>query len=368
MSVAILIYFSAGLALLTLGAEFLVRGASRLAAIAGISPLVIGLTVVAYGTSSPEMAVSFKSALAGQADIALGNVVGSNIFNVLFILGICALILPLRVAQQLIWLDVPIMIGASVLVLIMGLDGSISRLDGVLLFAGAVLYTVFAIKQGRQEGAAVEQEYVREFGKKSPTRSWPVQLLLIVAGLAMLVVGARWLLDGAIEVAKLMGVSELVIGLTIVAAGTSLPEVATSVLASIRGERDIAVGNVVGSNIFNILAVLGLSSIVAPNGITFAPAALTFDTPVMIAVALACAPIFFTGHLIARWEGVLFLLYYAAYTVYLILNARTHDALPAFSVIMLEFVLPLTLLTLAIAYVRSAATASDIAAAGGQDS
>jgi len=357
------IFLCGGLLLLTVGAEFLVRGASRLAGIAGISPLVIGLTVVAYGTSSPEMAVSVESAYSGQADIALGNVVGSNIFNVLFILGVCALIVPLRVVQQLVWLDVPLMIGATCLVMIMGLDGKISRVDGILLCAGAILYTVFAIKQGRKESVAVKKEYADEYGNLGKSSSWPVQLLLIVAGLAMLVLGAGWLVDSAVEIAKLIGVSELVIGLTIIAAGTSLPEVATSIIASIRGERDIAVGNVVGSNIFNILAVLGLSSAVSPEGINVAPAALTFDIPVMIAVALACAPIFLTGHLIARWEGAVFLLYYSAYTAYLILNAREHDSLPAFSAIMLEFILPLTLLTLAIAYARYAGNPNDVAAA-----
>ena len=355
MNLEQVLFLCGGLVLLTAGAEFLVRGASRLASIAGISPLVIGLTVVAYGTSSPEMAVSVESAYSGQADIALGNVVGSNIFNVLFILGICALISPLRVAQQLIWLDVPLMIGASCLVMVMGLDGKISRLDGIILFAGAILYTAFAIKQGRKETDAVEKEYSDEFGAKAKSSSWPVQALLMIAGLAMLVLGARWLVDGAVQIAKLLGVSELVTGLTIIAAGTSLPEVATSVIASLRGERDIAVGNVVGSSIFNILAVLGLSSLVSPTGINVALAALTFDMPVMIAVALACAPIFFTGHLIARWEGGVFLLYYVAYTAYLVLNARAHDSLPAFSAVMLEFVIPLTLLTLAIGYVRYAA-------------
>jgi cation:H+ antiporter len=354
MSSGQLLFFCGGLVLLTVGAEFLVRGASRLAAIAGISPLVVGLTVVAYGTSSPEMAVSVESAYSGRGDIALGNVVGSNIFNVLFILGICALILPLRVAQQLIWLDVPLMVGVSALLLVMGIDGTISHIDAVILLGGAILYTVFAIKQGRKESAAVEQQYSAEFGNHAQASSWPVQLLLIGVGLGMLVLGARWLIDGAVQIAKLIGVSELVIGLTIVAAGTSLPEAATSVIASIRGERDIAVGNVVGSNIFNILAVLGLSSIASPRGIDVAPAALTFDVPVMVAAALACAPIFFTGHLIARWEGGVFLLYYSAYTAYLILEAQTHDSLPAFSAIMLEFIMPLTLLTLAIAYVRYA--------------
>ena len=357
MNLAQLLFLGVGLALLTIGAELLVRGASRLAALLGISPLVIGLTVVAFGTSAPEMAVSVESAYSGQADLALGNVVGSNIFNVLFILGLCAVILPLRVAQQLLWMDVPLMIGASVFLLLLALDGSISRVDGLMLFGGILLYTVFAIKQGRQESREVVTEYANEFGIR-PNRlwdRWPVQVLLVGIGLVMLVIGARFLVDGAVQIAKYFGISELVIGLTVVAAGTSLPEVAASVVASLRGERDIAVGNVVGSNLFNILAVLGLSSLISPDGINVAPAALTFDIPVMIAVALACAPIFFTGHLIARWEGGVFLTYYIAYTAYLILNAKAHDSLPAFSAVMLEFVLPITLLTLVIAYVRNAA-------------
>lgn len=342
----------AGLGVLTLGAEFLVRGSARLAALFGISPLVVGLTVVAIGTSTPELAVNVQSAYSGQADLALGNVVGSNIFNVLFILGICAVVLPLRVAQQLLWLDVPLMIGASIMFLVLALDGIISRFDGIFLLVGAGLYMIVAVKLGRNESPVVEKEYAEEYGQRSAGYGWPLQVFLIAVGLAMLVVGARWLVSAAVEIAQLLGISELIIGLTIIAAGTSLPEVATSIIASIRGERDIAVGNVVGSNLFNILLVLGLTSVVAPSGISVQPAILTFDIPVLIAVAVACAPIFLTGHIIERWEGCVFVLYYAAYTAYLILDAKGHDSLPAFSTVMLEFVLPITLLTLVIAYVR----------------
>jgi cation:H+ antiporter len=366
MSFEPLFLLCGGIAFLTVGGEFLVRGASRLAALWGVSPLVIGLTVVAFGTSSPEMAVSVESAYSGQGDIALGNVVGSNIFNVLFILGVCAVISPLRVAQQLLWLDVPLMIGASVFLLLVALDGSISRFDGILLFTGIILYTTFAIKQGRKESVEVASEYAGEFGAREGRwiDAWPMQVLLVIVGLAMLVLGARWLVNGAVQIAKLMGVSELVIGLTVVAAGTSLPEVAASVVASLRGERDIAVGNVVGSNLFNILAVLGVASLAAPDGIHVAPASITFDIPVMIAVALACAPIFFTGHLIARWEGAVFVLYYGAYASYLILNAKAHDSLPSFSTVMLEFVIPLTVLTLAVIYARHAAKSRAMDAEG----
>ena len=344
----------AGLVLLIAGAEILVRGASRLAAAAGISPLVIGLTVVAFGTSSPELAVSVQSAFAGQADIALGNVIGSNIFNVLFILGLSAAIIPLVVAQQLVRLDVPIMIGASLLVYLFGLNGQIGRMEGLLLFAGIVTYTVFLIRQSRKENKEVQEEYAREYGDRQShgARHTIVNLLLIVAGLALLILGARWLVDSAVSLAQALGLSELVIGLTIIAAGTSMPEVATSIVAAMRGERDIAVGNVVGSNIFNLLAVLGLTSLVAPDGVPVAAAALAFDLPVMIAVALACLPIFFTGFRVARWEGWLFLVYYAAYVLYLILAASQHDALPLFSSAMLFFVVPLTALTLLVLVVR----------------
>ncbi len=356
----------AGLALLIIGAEILVRGASRLAAAAGISPLVIGLTVVAFGTSSPELAVSVQSAFAGQADIALGNVVGSNIFNVLFILGVSALIIPLVVAQQLVRLDVPIMIGISVLVYLFGLNGQIGRLEGLVLFAGIVAYTGFLIRQSRKETKEVQQEYAQEFGDRPPhgIRFTIVNLLLVVGGLVLLVLGARWLVDSAVSLAQALGLSELIIGLTIVAAGTSMPEVATSIVAAIRGERDIAVGNVVGSNIFNLLAVLGLTSLVAPDGVPVPAAALAFDLPVMTAVAVACLPVFFTGFRIARWEGALFLGYYAAYVLYLILDATQHDALPLFSNVMLLFVVPLTVLTLVVLVVRQR-RARRTAAAGG---
>jgi cation:H+ antiporter len=342
------ITFLAGLALLVLGAEWLVRGASRLAARVGISPLVIGLTVVAFGTSSPEMAVSVQSSLAGQADIAVGNVVGSNIFNVLFILGISAIITPLIVQQQLIRLDVPIMIGVSLLTYFMSIDGVIGRLEGLLLFAGIIAYTIFLIVQSRKESKAVEAEYAQEFAVKQETgwKPWVINIGLVVLGLTLLVLGSNWLVDSAIAIARWLGLSELIIGLTIVAAGTSMPEVATSITAAIKGERDIAVGNVVGSNIFNILAVLGLSGVVAQSGLPVSAAAEAFDIPVMIAVALITLPIFFTGKVIARWEGWLFLFYYVAYTAYLVLDSVQHDALPLFNNVLLYAIIPLTLVTL----------------------
>ncbi|MEZ4552605.1 MAG: calcium/sodium antiporter [Dehalococcoidia bacterium] len=347
-----IVLFVLGLVLLIAGAEALVRGASKLALSFGISPLVVGLTVVAFGTSSPETAVAVQSAYVGEVDIALGNVVGSNIFNVLFVLGVSALIAPLVVHQQLIRQEVPIMIGVSLLLLALAYDGTIERWEGALFLAGLAAYTGFLLRQSRRETRAVREEYEHEFGEPEPPTGWdrgrPVQLLLIVVGVTMLVVGSNWLVDGAVAFAEYLGVSALVIGLTIVAAGTSLPEVATSVLATLKGERDIAVGNVIGSSTFNILCVLGAASVAAPDGLDVAPAVLNFDIWVMLAVAVACLPVFFTGNLVARWEGGLFLAYYAAYTAYLLLFATGHDALGPFSLAMLVFVIPLTLVTLAV--------------------
>lgn len=346
-----LIFLVAGFALLIGGAEVLVRGASRLAAAVGISPLVIGLTVVAFGTSAPEFAVSVNAGLSGQPDIALGNVVGSNIFNVLFILGLSGLIAPLVVARQLVRLDVPLMIAASFLVLILGLDGRIGRIEGGALFFTLLAYTGFLVRQSRKENSAAS---AADGARQAPAAGrWLIDLAFIAAGLALLVLGSRWLVDSAVAIAQYLGVDELIIGLTIVAVGTSLPEVATSVVASIRGERDIAVGNVVGSNLFNLLGVLGLASLVSPAGMAVSETALYFDIPVMIAVAVACLPIFFTRHLIARWEGGVFFAYYLAYTAYLILAETGHALLPLFSAAMLGFVLPLTTLTLAVLTMRA---------------
>jgi cation:H+ antiporter len=348
--------FAIGLVALIGGAELLVRGASRLALALGISPLVIGLTVVAYGTSSPEVAVSVGAALSGKVDLAVGNVVGSNIFNVLFILGVAALITPLVVAQQLIRQEVPLMIGVSLLLLVFAADSVLSYVEAGILFAGIVVYTVFVVRQSRAEtSAAVKQEYDAEFsGRRQAGRgSTLINVGLVVAGLALLVIGSGWLVDGAIAFARHFGISEAVIGLTIVAAGTSLPEVASSIIAALRGERDIAVGNVIGSNIFNILGCLGLSGLVAAAPLTIAPSILAFDLPVMLAVAVACLPIFMTGATVARWEGGVFLAYYVAYTAYLILATAQHDSLPLYSSVMIGFVVPLTVITLTVVAVRA---------------
>ncbi|MBA3238428.1 MAG: calcium/sodium antiporter [Parachlamydiaceae bacterium] len=349
--------FLLGLAGLVLGAELLVRGASRLGLAIGMSPLVIGLTIVAFGTSSPELAVSIKAALTDHPDIILGTCIGSSIFNILFILGVSALIAPLVVSQQLIWYEVPIMIGAHLLLLAMCFDGKIDTIDAIILIGGIVGYTIFAIRKGRRESKAITDEYEKALPSEKMSGSKPLiickQLGFIITGLVLCVLGAGWLLDSSVVLARALGMSELVIAMTIVAAGTSFPEVATSIVATIRGERDIAIGNVVGSNIFNILGIIGVAGFIAPGGIPIAPSVLRIDLPIAIAACVACLPIFFSGHKISRWEGILFLGYYAAYISYLILAANGHDSLPMFSSIMMWIVIPLTLLTFVIMMYRT---------------
>ncbi|HQV08993.1 MAG TPA: calcium/sodium antiporter, partial [Thauera sp.] len=342
-----------GLVVLVVGADVMVRGASRLAVSFGVSPLVVGLTVVAFGTSAPEMAVSVGSALAGTPDLAIGNVVGSNIANVLLILGISALITPLLVDEQIIRQEIPIMIGASALLVVMALDGNIGVLESIVLFALVIAYTVFLVIQSRRASKAVQDEFETGIPTSTWDSHWAVQIGLIAAGLAMLVVGADWLVDAAVAFARAFGVSDLVIGLTVVAVGTSMPEIATSIVAAMRGQRDIAVGNVVGSNVFNILAVLGAAGIASGAGLPVSEAARNFDLWVMLAVAFACLPIMITGREIARWEGVVFLAYYAAYTAWLVLQAQQHASVPAFSGIMLGYVMPITVITIVVSIVRS---------------
>lgn len=348
------LFFIFGILLLIVGAEMVVRGSSRLALALGLSPLVVGLTVVAFGTSAPELAVTMQAAVAGQADLAIGNVVGSNITNVLLILGLAAAITPLVVAQTLIRIDVPIMIGVTLLMYALSYDGIIRRSEGFLLVGGILVYTIFAIYQSRKESKLVKAEYNAEYyiPRRQMLQQLWIHLVMLLGGLVCLTMGARWIVSGAVVFATMIGVSQLVIGLTIVAIGTSLPEIAATAVASLRGERDIAVGNVIGSSIFNILAVLGVASVVAPAGIAVSTAVLRFDLPVMIAVAVACLPIILNGHVIWRWEGWLFLGYYIAYITYQLLNAAHSPSLPLFTTAMLFFVLPLTAVTLVIAVIR----------------
>lgn len=380
----------AGLVVVTLGAETLIRGARRGAVQLGLTPLVIGLTVVAFGTSAPEVSLSLFAVFDDQSALALGNLVGSNIFNILFIIGASALITPLIVDQKLVRHDVPILIAASLAVIAMSIDGALGWGDGAILVAALIIYVIVTIRQSQRESAAVKAEYERVFGSgtsgartalDTPAVATIVTLpdipgrrsssarpdrrtslwwngLLILIGLALLTVGARALVFGAAGLAREIGLSELVIGLTVLAVGTSVPEIATSLVAAFRGERDIAVGNAIGSSLFNLLFVLGATSLVAPDGMPVDRATLYFDLPIMAATAVACLPIFFTGYRIERWEGVLLLAYYIAYVTYLLLDATGHDATNTIGAVMLLFVLPLTAITLVVLAWRALGTRS----------
>ncbi len=335
------ILFFVGLAALGLGAELLVRGASRLSLSFGISPLVVGLTVVAFGTSAPEMAVSVGAAFTGKVDVAIGNVVGSNIFNILVILGVSALIVPLAVHVQVIRQEVPVMIAATLAFIVLAIDGELAFVEAALLFAALIAYVSFLVVQSRREGKTAADEFADEMPPPATWDShWTVQVLLVIAGLALLVVGADWLVDAAVGFARALGVSDLVIGLTIVAAGTSLPEVAASLTAALRGERDIAVGNVVGSNVFNLLGCLGLAGIAAPAGLPVAPELLRVDLWVMLAATLACLPVFLYRHEIRRWQGGLFCAAYVGYAAFLVLAAQQHSLLDVYTLVLAWGVLP----------------------------
>jgi len=348
-------FFVGGLVILILGADLLLRGATRLAAAFGISPLAIGLTIVAIGTASPEIAVSLQAAIGGQGDLTLGNVLGSNIFNILFILGITAVVAPIVIAEQLIRMDAPIMLAASFLVLALALDGNLGLLDSLVLLFCLIAYTIFALRQSRAESKKVQNEYAAEFAQKEPrtTKNTSINTFLILLGLSLLAVGSRWLVDSAIAIARALRVSELIIGLTIVAVGTSLPEVITSVIAAMKKESDIAVGNAVGSNIFNLLGVLGSGALLSPGGIPVAGHILRFDFLVMIFVAMVSLPIFYIDNRISRLEGFLLLAYYVFYMAYIVMRAISSPALSGVTWFLTAFV-PFTFIALVAFAIRSA--------------
>lgn len=337
-----------GLVLLVLGGELMVKGAGSLARRLGMSPLVVGLTVVAVATSAPELAVTVDAVLSGSPDLAVGNVIGSNTANVLLILGAGALIAALSVGRQLLRFDLPVMVAVSVLLLLLSLDGALTLVDGVLLLAVFVAFMVTTVILGRREVARQAAGSEDADDEDAPAPMW-LSVLLVVAGIASLVVGAQLLVRGAVSIASGLGISELIIGLTIVAIGTSLPELAATLAAVRRGEVDIAVGNVVGSNVANIGLVLGLPAVFAADGLPVAPSAVALDLPLMLAAALALGTVAFTGHRVVRMEGGAFVALYAAYLGYMVLAAAEHDALRGFTVVMVAFVLPLLVVVGAVA-------------------
>lgn len=319
-----------GLLALTGGASVFVDGASGLAKRLHIPPVVIGLTVVALGTSAPEIGVNAVAALSGQPALAVGNVLGSNILNILVVLGLCALYMPLVVTAQVVRLDVSVMVGATLLLWLLALDGHIATMEAILLVVVLGVYTalqlVLASRTRRSKLAAQENGGADE--ALPPERPLLIQIGSVAVGAVLLVVGADWLVSGATAIARALEVDDRIIGLTVVAIGTSLPELAASLIATLKGERDIAIGNVVGSNIYNVLAVVGFTGIIATDGIAVPSAALALDFPVVMGATLACLPIFFSGFRIERWEGALFLASYAFYASYLILDASGHSWAP----------------------------------------
>ncbi len=307
------VFLLAGIILLYAGAEGLVRGSASLALRLKLTPLVIGLTVVAFGTSMPEMVVSISAALSGTGAIAAGNVVGSNIANIGLILGISALICPLAVHVRIIRIDIPLLVLFSFILTAMLYNNVVGRIEGGILFAGLIAYTAFSVQSARKEVAEAQKVFEDVIPPKP--QPIPLSLTLVVGGLVLLVVGAQLLVTGAVSIAKNFGLSDAVIGLTIVAAGTSLPELATSALAALKKEGDIAVGNIVGSCVFNILGIIGVTALVRPLENTGMSA---IDLTLMILLAICLLPLARSGWRINRWEGAFLLVTYVAYIVYLL--------------------------------------------------
>ena len=305
------------LGLLTLGAEMLVRGASRLATRFNISSFVIGVTVVGFGTSAPELAASLSAATTGHEGMAVGNVIGSNIMNIALVLGITALIVPIPVKSRVIWRETIFTIGVSFLPLLALANGGVlSRGLGIMFVIGLVGFLWWSFASSRSEGGLpIETEAKASASPPGNSRSIIFEVVLLVAGLALLVGGADQLVASATAVARTLGISEVVIGLTIVAGGTSAPELATSLVAVFRGKTDLGVGNILGSCVFNILGILGITAIVVPLRIP--EEVFWFDLPVMIGVSVACFPILLSGHRINRFEGGLLTATFVLYTVLL---------------------------------------------------
>jgi len=327
-----LLQLFAGLLLLIAGAECLVRGAVRLAAALKIRPLVVGLGVVALGSSVPQLAVSLQATFVGTPDIAVGSLVGSNIFSLLVTLGLSALIIPLRVSRQLLRLDIPLLIAASALVFGLALNEQLGRLEGGVLLLALVGYLGVLWRQSRHPGRVATAQ---------GTAPWLKCLGMMLGGLLLLGAGSHWLLEAALELATDFGLSDRVIGLTIVAVGTSLPELATSLVAAFRGHREIAVGNVIGSNLFNLLGVLGLTAVLAPAPLSVSPNALDFDLPVMLGVTLLCLPLFYSGYRVTRIEGLVLLGLYVAYGLHVVAFTTGMPLAARLEELMLFYVLPL---------------------------
>ncbi|MDO8276587.1 MAG: calcium/sodium antiporter [Burkholderiaceae bacterium] len=317
--------FLGGLVVIVVGSEMVLRGASRIATLLRIRPIVIGLTVVSVGTSMPELGVGIAAAAEGRGVLAVGNIAGTNIFNILFILGLSAALRPLPLHRLSIRLDAPAMIATALALLIMAWDGMLSRGEGIFLLAAAVGYTIAVVHMSRHEPIAVRREFAEEYGSDGP-KSLPEAALpqnrlghgiwngfLLLVGMAVTVLGAELLVSSAASIAKAYGVSDAFIGLTIVALGTSAPELATTLVATIKNDRDVAIGNLIGSGIYNVLAILGLTCVLSPGGVDVSRDILLIDLPLAAAVAVVCYPVFKSERLVSRREGIAFVSVYVAY-------------------------------------------------------
>ena len=313
-----------GLTILVLGAELLTRGGAALARQMRVPPVVIGLTVVAIGTSTPELAIGIDAAMIGNGPLAVGNIAGTNTVNLLLILGLSALIHPLALRSQTIRMDLPVMILAAFMMLAMSLDGRLSRLDGVVLVGSGIIYTLLVVRSAARESRAVRVEFAKEYYQPKVSqgggRGTVASAVTLVSGIAVIVLGADIFVDAAVALARMWGVSDAFIGLTVVAMGTSAPELVTTVLSTLKRERDIAIGNLLGSSVYNIFAVLGITCLVPAAGVPVTPELIWVDIPVMALVALVCAPIFLSGREVSRMEAAALLGSYLAYLAYLLIT------------------------------------------------
>lgn len=317
--------FLAGLVIIILGAELLLRGAQRMAALLGVKPIIIGLTVVSIGTSAPELAIGIAAALEGRGPLAVGNIAGTNMLNILFILGLSAALRPLPIHLMSLRFDVPVIIVTALALIAMAWDGSISQVEGALLLVGAVLYTLALIRLSRQESSARKKEFAEEFSAEAvlppvdpdipKPEAWAASMSLVffLAGLGLTVFGADLMVSGASSIARLYGISDAVIGLTIVAIGTSAPELATTLLATWKDDRDVAIGNLIGSSTYNVLAILGMTCLASPGGVDVSGDILWIDLPLAAGVAILCYPVFRSDRLVSRREGILFVTLYLLY-------------------------------------------------------
>lgn len=345
--------------MLIFGAELFLRSVDKFGAAWSVSPVVMGLTVVAFATGAPELAISLQAAVEGKADLVLGNIVGSNIANILLILGIAALVKPVHISQRIIKIDIPIVIGASVLLYVLAIDGTLSSLDGLIIVAALILYSLFTYSQIRKDRAINQQKEKSEVGEPVTTLFYGKYILLLLMGLLLIVIGSRFMVDAAVTMAEILGISELIIGLTIVSIGTSLPEVATSVSAVRHNDSDTAVANVMGSNLYNILLTLGFTILIAPGVLHVSADAIRFDLPFMTAVAIVILPLFWAGRKLGKVEAVGFLCYYGGYMGYLVLHAINSPYKETMEWAALWIIFPLTALYILLKCIRTLLSKKD---------